>query len=93
MYFPNIIQNQPRIWFEIHQKKSNEFLSSDLQLNLSHAHAQRTEAFHLSHMSERFLPEFRPQEACEEAALRSNRIQSTAAPSGSSGSRTSRDDE
>ena len=78
-------------------KRTNFDLSkniSDLQLNLSHAHAQRAEAFHVSHMSERFLPEFRPQEACEEAALRSNRIQSTTAPSGgSSGSRTSRDDE
>lgn len=36
---------------------------SDLQLNLSHAHAQRAETFHMSHLSERFLPQLRPQEA------------------------------
>ena len=66
---------------------------SDLQLNLSHAHAQRAEAFHLSNMPERFLPEFRPQEACEETARDFNRIRKLQSSSSASpGSGNGRDD-
>ena len=46
---------------------SNTFSKfSDLQFNVPHAHPQRTEAIHMSHMSKRILPQFRPQETCEE---------------------------